>query len=157
VSASPSDPRAFTLPAPVRWLSSRLPAWPPAAALATLLNLALGRLIEVEALQPLCGKLLELRVTDAGLKLRLKFSGRAFAPAFGAQPADVVIGATAHDFYRLARRQADPDSLFFRRRLIMEGDTELALLVKNTLDSIDFAAVLALSPRAPKRTQARRW
>jgi predicted lipid carrier protein YhbT len=37
----------------------------------------------------------------------------------------------------LARRQEDPDTLFFSRRLSMEGDTELGLLVKNTIDSIE--------------------
>jgi len=57
------------------------------------------------------------------------------------RPADVAIGANAWDFVQLARRQADPDSLFFSRRLSMEGDTELGLLVKNTLDAIDFAAL----------------
>ena len=37
----------------------------------------------------------------------------------------------------LARRQEDPDTLFFSRRLSMEGDTELGLLVKNTIDAIE--------------------
>jgi hypothetical protein len=35
--------------------------------------------------------------------------------------------------------QEDPDTLFFSRRLAMEGDTELGLLIKNTLDAIDGA------------------
>ena len=147
MSGSTSDPGPFTLPPAIRWVSGRLPAWPPSAALAALLNLALNHLIDVDLLQPLRAKLLELRVTDAGLRLRLTFTGRSFAPVTGARRADVVIGATAYDFLRLARRQVDPDSLFFSRRLIMEGDTELALLVKNTLDSIDFAAVFKLTPR----------
>jgi hypothetical protein len=34
-------------------------------------------------------------------------------------------------------RQQDPDTLFFSRRLAMEGDTELGLLVKNTIDAIE--------------------
>ena len=33
-----------------------------------------------------------------------------------------------------------------RRRLVMEGDTELGLLVKNTPDALEFS----LSPRAPR-------
>ena len=51
--------------------------------------------------------------------------------------ADLKISASAHDFMLLARRQEDPDTLFFSRRLSMEGDTELGLLVKNTLDAIE--------------------
>lgn len=31
----------------------------------------------------------------------------------------------------------DPDSLFFQRRLRIEGDTELGLEVKNLMDSLD--------------------
>jgi predicted lipid carrier protein YhbT len=34
-------------------------------------------------------------------------------------------------------RKEDPDTLFFSRRLLMEGDTELGLLVKNTLDAME--------------------
>ena len=30
------------------------------------------------------------------------------------------------------------DTLFFSRRLSMEGDTELGLIVKNTLDALEF-------------------
>lgn len=53
------------------------------------------------------------------------------------QGAATTISASAHDFVLLARRQEDPDTLFFSRRLSMEGDTELGLLVKNTIDAIE--------------------
>jgi len=131
----------FTLPPIVAHCVGRLPQWPPAALLAAALSLALGRLVDVEQLIPLRDRRLELRVSDAGLRLRLSFNGRRFVPVFDTHPADVTIGASAFDFLLLARRQADPDSLFFSRRLVMEGDTELGLLVKNTLDAIDFAAL----------------
>ena len=36
-----------------------------------------------------------------------------------------------------ASKLKNPDTLFFNRRLVVEGDTEIALLVKNTLDTID--------------------
>ena len=36
-----------------------------------------------------------------------------------------------------AQRLDDPDTLFFNRRLIMEGDTELGLMVKNALDAME--------------------
>jgi hypothetical protein len=49
----------------------------------------------------------------------------------------LTISASAHDFLLLARRQEDPDTLFFSRRLAMEGDTELGLLMMNTLDAIE--------------------
>lgn len=37
----------------------------------------------------------------------------------------------------LAMRKEDPDTLFFSRRLSMQGDTELGLLLKNTLDALE--------------------
>jgi len=36
-------------------------------------------------------------------------------------------------------REEDPDTLFFNRKLVIEGDTELGLIVKNLLDSIDWS------------------
>lgn len=53
------------------------------------------------------------------------------------QSADLTIAASGQDFLRLAQRQEDPDALFHSRRLSMEGDTELGLVVKNTLDALE--------------------
>ena len=142
-----ADPGAAVLPPPLAWLAARLPHWPPALALAVLINATLDRLVAVATLAPLQGKIIELHLTDAGVRLRLRFDGRRFWPVLEAPAPDVLIGASTCDFYLLARRRADPDSLFFRRRLIMQGDTELALLVKNTLDGIDFAALVPARPR----------
>ena len=38
----------------------------------------------------------------------------------------------------LATRAEDPDTLFFNRRLSIEGDTETALTIKNLLDALEF-------------------
>ena len=37
-------------------------------------------------------------------------------------------------------REEDPDTLFFNRKLVIEGDTELGLVVKNLLDSVDWSS-----------------
>ena len=52
-------------------------------------------------------------------------------------PAEVTISGNWRDFLLLASRQEDPDTLFFRRRLQIDGDTELGLAVKNMIDSLD--------------------
>jgi predicted lipid carrier protein YhbT len=142
VHAPAPGERHFVLPAALPRLIARLPTWPPSAAMALLLNRVVGRQIDGATLAPLCGRCVEIRVKDAGLRLRMTCTGRGFAPYLGRQAADVVIAADAGDFLLLARRQADPDSLFFDRRLTMEGDTELGLLVKNTLDGIDLPVLL---------------
>ncbi|MNT73963.1 SCP-2 sterol transfer family protein [compost metagenome] len=51
--------------------------------------------------------------------------------------ADVTIRGNWREFLLLASRQEDPDTLFFRRRLVIEGDTELGLTLKNLIDSLD--------------------
>jgi predicted lipid carrier protein YhbT len=71
------------------------------------------------------------------MTLRFAYGERGFRPVFDAAPADLTISARARDFLALLAREEDPDTLFFNRRLLMEGDTDLGLLVKNTLDGID--------------------
>ena len=48
----------------------------------------------------------------------------------------LAIRAPIASYVRLLRGQDDPDRLFFERLLVMEGDTELGLLVKNALDRV---------------------
>jgi predicted lipid carrier protein YhbT len=58
--------------------------------------------------------------------------------------------ASARDFALIAAREEDADTLFFNRRLVVEGDTETALLVKNTLDGIEAPRTRALLRRGLK-------
>ncbi|ELW9306681.1 SCP2 domain-containing protein [Klebsiella pneumoniae] len=51
--------------------------------------------------------------------------------------ADVSFSADASDLLMIAARKQDPDTLFFQRRLAIEGDTELGLYVKNLMDAIE--------------------
>ena len=68
---------------------------------------------------------------------RIRLTSIGFPPAPSGAP-EVTISACASDYYRLARRLEDPDTLFFSRRLSIDGDTELVLLSKNLLDAIDW-------------------
>jgi predicted lipid carrier protein YhbT len=54
------------------------------------------------------------------------------------EPPDVCIQGALADFLLLATRGGDPDTLFFARRLSLEGDTETGLFVKNQLDALEF-------------------
>ena len=51
--------------------------------------------------------------------------------------ADVSFSADASDLLMIAARKQAPDTLFFPRRLVIEGDTELGLYVKNLMDAIE--------------------
>lgn len=127
----------FTLPAPVARIGGKLPQLPPTLAFVTALNMALGRMIPREPLEPLAGKRFAIRVLDAGLHLRFAYSARGFRPIFDGDKPDLTISAKSRDFISLLTREEDPDTLFFSRRLLMEGDTDLGLLVKNTLDGVE--------------------
>ncbi len=50
---------------------------------------------------------------------------------------DVSISGNLKEFLLLASRKEDPDTLFFQRRLLIEGDTEIGLEIKNVMDGID--------------------
>ncbi len=89
-----------------------------------------------EALQPLHGKVLRLEIRELGFGPQLTLTGFGLVPALGA--ADVVVRAGLRDYVSLALRREDPDSLFFSRRLVIEGDTALGLVVKNALDSLAY-------------------
>lgn len=115
---------------------ARLPHYPASATFAALLTLVLGEHLGTAALPELAGRRIRLHVTDAGVTLIFRAVPDGFIPCSGID-ADLTLAATAGDFLSLALRREDPDTLFFARRLVMEGDTELGLLVKNTLDALD--------------------
>ncbi|QID16533.1 sterol-binding protein [Nitrogeniibacter mangrovi] len=138
----------FKLPSLVARVGTRLPQWPQTLALVTGLNLALDRILPTDELAPLTGKRLQLNVSDLGLHLRYTFNGRRFRARFDRTAADLTLSAQLRDYLALALREEDPDTLFFSRRLCMEGNTDLGLLVKNTLDAVDWDALLARLPAA---------
>jgi len=149
MSASP-----FLLPPPAGQLLSRLPAYPGSLLLVTGLNLALAKSLAPDVTQMLVGKKLRLRVTDAQWTFDFEWLNHRFSACQNKGAADLTISASAYDFILLARRQEDPDTLFFSRRLSMEGDTELGLLVKNTMDAIELP-MLNLEQFKPSNVLAR--
>ncbi|MFZ2651325.1 MAG: SCP2 sterol-binding domain-containing protein, partial [Burkholderiaceae bacterium] len=78
----------------------------------------------------------EIGVTDLGLTLRLQLDRRGFGLAPANSPVALRIAAAAPAYWRLLRGRDDADRLFFERALVMEGDTEMGLVLKNTLDAI---------------------
>ena len=126
------------LPAPLAGLVSRLPQWPPSTVLCAGLNLLFLPTLDKDTKERMMDRIVAIQVSDAGLDCRVSLTPLGFLPALRGAP-EVTIRACAWDYYRLARRLEDPDTLFFSRRLTLDGDTELGLLVKNTLDAIDWA------------------
>jgi predicted lipid carrier protein YhbT len=86
------------------------------------------------ALQPMRGKVVRLEIEGVAFAPQLTLDAFGLRPAFG--KPDVTVRATLRDYAALALRREDPDSLFFTRRLVLEGDTELGLALKNALDAL---------------------
>ncbi len=131
-----------------------LPEWPLSVLLRTLPDSAhveiLSRLFNhllrgqriAERLPELNGKRICLTFTDTRSTLHFRIEQGCFrrqsASAHDSHAWDVRISGTLHDFLLLATRREDPDTLFFNRRLNIEGDTETGLHVKNLLDALDY-------------------
>jgi predicted lipid carrier protein YhbT len=79
-----------------------------------------------------------IKVTDLHIDWLINIGGDKFTPIDRELDDDVCISGASRDFILLATRQADPDTLFFQRKIRIEGDTELGLGVKNTMDSMDW-------------------
>ncbi len=127
----------YVVPDPVGNLLSLLPEYPGSIIVSAGLNLALAKHLPQDVRQALEGKKFRIKVTDAKLTFVYEWRDGGFMPLHLHAHADLTISASAHDFLLLAQRREDPDTLFFSRRLVMDGDTELGLLVKNTMDAID--------------------
>lgn len=136
-----------------RKVVEKLPVEPPSFVLAQVLNRLLLPRLDDNARAALAQRAVEICVSDLGLRCRLLLGERGFVVARRAEPVALRVIAPADAFRRLAEGREDPDTLFFERVLVMEGDTEYGLLLKNTLD-----AVGPLDPRSllPAFLQPRR-
>ncbi|EMH4163428.1 SCP2 domain-containing protein [Pluralibacter gergoviae] len=82
------------------------------------------------------GRWLSIEVRDIGLRWFTSVENDRLIVSPSAE-ADVSFSADAADLLMIAARKQDPDTLFFQRRLVIEGDTELGLYVKNLMDAIE--------------------
>jgi O2-independent ubiquinone biosynthesis accessory factor UbiT len=148
-----STPVSRAVPRPLGMLLSRLPAYPGSVLLTTALNVGLAPRLPEDVCELLLHKKMRIHVRDARLTFDFSWEGRGFRAVGGGSQADLTISAIAHDFMLLAQRREDPDTLFFSRRLAMEGDTELGLVVKNALDAMELP-VFDPQQWAPQRVLA---
>jgi predicted lipid carrier protein YhbT len=82
------------------------------------------------------GSFIRFEIIDCKLEWTYTVKARSLQ-LVDVQQADASIRCKLREFVLLATRQVDPDTLFFQRRLTIEGDTELGLTMKNLMDTID--------------------
>lgn len=146
MTASPSSTKpASPLPLPpgfeqaaqrLRGLVRRLPPQPPSFVAARLLDRVLLPRLDEGQRRDLSERVVEVEVVELGLRVRLRLGVRGFETASDRQEPALVIRAQANALWRLVRGEDDADRLFFERALVMQGDTEYGLVLKNTLDAI---------------------
>lgn len=105
--------------------------------LATFLNQILSQQAKDEELDFLEQRNLCITIIDTNTSYYLSLNKQRFVNTSPNNKIDLLLKARIYDFLTLAARQEDPDTLVFQRRLIMEGDTELGLELKNFLDGVD--------------------
>lgn len=112
---------------------------------ASLISNALNRLLAGQIadgeLEFMAGRYLQVEVMDAGIRFTLSFDGRRLLAASARNSPDLIFRGNVYDFLLLAARREDSDTLFFQRRLNIEGDTEMGLAIKNFLDAIDIESL----------------
>ena len=135
----PSIPN-FTLPTFIAMVGKKLPQWPHTLAFVAGLNtLVKAKLLSEDSLALLEGRSFLIDILDTGNCILFSFHGGLFRPLFTVpENPDLIFRANLSAFLQLALRQEDPDTLFFNRTLVIEGDTELGLVVKNMVDAMEW-------------------
>jgi len=138
-----AHPGAFAVPPwlagaadQLRRIVERLPVQPPSFVLARVLDRVLLPRLPADARAALSNRTVEVSISDLGLRVRLQIEAGGFRVAPSRSETALRIVAPASSYLRLLRGQDDADRLFFERALVMEGDTEMGLVLKNTLDAI---------------------
>ena len=128
---TPLFPRLLSMPLAI------IPDRVHSTAVVTLLNRVFADALREGELDYLHGHSVRIHVRDMQLTFCITLQQGRLAASRARNMPDLSITGTLHAFLLLAARCEDTDTLFFQRRLRMEGNTELGLEVKNFLDGLD--------------------
>lgn len=131
IQTSPNLPGVFAKP------FAYLPAKIHSQLLVVFLNRILSTSLKAGDLDFLRNKKLIIEVRDAYIRYSVSVANGRLMTMPLDNSSDLMIRANMYDFLMLAARKEDPDTLVFQRRLVMQGDTELGLELKNFLDGLD--------------------
>ncbi len=123
------------LPTPdrlIRAVDSRAPTAVKRRLVEPVLNRTFAAPLAEGEFDALEGRRITLAIEDLGVALTLTQEAERLRVCD--EPGEATIRGGWREFLCLATRRDDPDALFFQRRLLIEGDTELGLMVKNLLD-----------------------
>lgn len=92
------------------------------------------------------GRTAAIRLTDGGLEFRFTKGRNWLLEHNGEGPIDLVISGSLYDFIQLSLGREDPDTLFFQRRVRLQGDVDLGLEVKNLIYAMELDSLSIPSP-----------
>lgn len=85
---------------------------------------------------------LNLVVTDIKLRFNIAIANKQFCIGEYQHNADCEFTGDFYNLLLIAAQKRDPDTLFFQRKLMMSGDTQLGLAIKNWLAGLDLKTSL---------------
>jgi len=132
---APLFPRLLSVPLAI------IPGRVHGTAVVTVLNRVLAGALRDGELDFLQGRTVRIHVRDMQLGFCITLQQGVLAASRVNTLVDLSVTGNLHAFLLLAARREDADTLFFQRRLCMEGDTELGLEIKNFLDGVDVDAL----------------
>lgn len=131
------------LPAILRLPLKIVPAPLSSAVISKSLNTLFATQLQEDELDFMRGQQINIDIEDAGLEFSVRLDQQHLVADRPVARPDLHISGKVYAFLLLAAREEDADTLFFRREIKTQGDTELGLYVKNFLDGIDLEALPA--------------
>lgn len=122
------------------WVATRLPTKLNYLAVQQIINKLFSEQISDGDFEFLEDRLLQIEILDAQLFVGLSYSkGSIKCLHFDSHSitSDASLSIDTQNAIKLIQQEIDPDTLFFQRKLKINGDTELAHHVKNTIDTLD--------------------
>lgn len=120
-------------------LLRRVPSRWHARLMQRAMRHALADPVHAGEIEFLTTRTIGIEVADLGLSWSIGLRNGALTVV--EDPAEATVKGTMTDLMLLASRAEDADTLFFQRRLVLTGDTELGLLARNTLDRLDWERI----------------
>src|SRR5690606_6545588 len=81
-------------------------------------------------------RIARVEITDLNFSFSLTFNGQRLQALLPAQPSEVMLRSDQYSLLQILHGDAEPDTLFFRRKLLITGDTEQRLYLKTIIDTV---------------------
>jgi predicted lipid carrier protein YhbT len=126
------DPRLV-----LRQTSRVIPAVVRNKIMQITLNRLFGHALAAGELAFLNNRSVRISVSDINIDMAIMGTEKTLAVSAPDNHEHVTLRADSDALLAIITNQSDPDTLFFNRRLALEGDTELGLHLKNYLDTCE--------------------